>query len=263
MQSALTDQRYWDAVWQFTDDHAATPAPRVVPGPIASFLDAAFAARLGPGRRFLEVGAGGSAWPAHVASAHRAESWGVDFSAGGLALAARAVLPGAAPVHLVEGDLFDDAKLPTHHFDVIYSGGFVEHFPSPRELMERFARLLAPGGVVVTGVPNLCGVNGVLQRLLDAETFARHVVLSPSALDAAHRTGGLYPVEPARYIGVVDPGAVNFARVAERLPGAAWRGLSFALAKLRRAGVWYGLRTGEQGGRWWAPMVAGIYRAED
>jgi SAM-dependent methyltransferase len=263
MQDALTDQGYWDAVWTFADDHAHAAAPRIHPGFMERWLRHAFASRLGPGRRFLEVGAGASAWPAHVAARYGAEAWGIDFSRGGLEMAARAVVPGAAPVHLVEGDLFDGDKLPRGAFDVVYSGGFVEHFPTPRPLMERLAELLAPGGVVVTSVPNLCGLNGLVQRVVDAETFRRHVVLSPAQLDAAHATGGLVPLEPARFLGMADPGAVNWSRVAERMPAAAMRGLSFGFAKLRLAANWLEARTGADGGRWWSPSVGGVYRRAD
>jgi SAM-dependent methyltransferase len=260
MQDALTDQGYWNAVWSFADAHAARVAPRLGDGGSERFLLRAFAPRLGPGRRFLEVGAGGSAWPAAVAARLGAEAWGIDFSRPGLERAARAVVPGSAPVRLIEGDLFDRQKLPVAGFDVVYSGGFVEHFPSPRALMERLVELLRPGGVVVTAVPNLCGINGLLQKLVDADTFRRHVVLSPSQLDAAHAAGGLVPVEPARFLGVVDPGAVNFARLAKRLPPTLLRALSYALARLRAAGNRWERRHGGDGGRWWAPTVAGIYR---
>jgi SAM-dependent methyltransferase len=260
MQDALTDQGYWDAVWTFADDHADAAVPRVHGGFMERWLMRAFAPHLGPGRRFLEVGAGGSAWPAYVAARFGAEAWGIDFSRQGLDLSARAVVAGTAPVHLIDGDLFDRDKLPLASFDVVYSGGFVEHFPTPRPLMERLAELVTPGGVVVTAVPNLCGLNGLMQRALDMETWRRHVVLSPAALDAAHATGGLMPLEPARFLGLADVGAVNWSRLAERLPPPAMRGVSFGLAKLRAAANWLEARTGRDGGRFLSPSVGGIYR---
>ena len=90
---------------------------------------------------------------------------------------------------LVEGDLFDRSHLPEHAFDVVYSGGFVEHFPSPGAVMERFLELAAPAGVVVTLVPNLGGLNGALQALADPDTFARHVVHTPAVARRRARRG--------------------------------------------------------------------------
>ncbi len=260
VQTALTDELYWDKVWNFNSDHATEAAPSVERGPTTEWIDASIGAHLRPGRRFLEIGVGGSPWLAHVAEKYGAEAWGIDFSRPGLELAARAVTKDRHLVRLIEGDVFDRSKLPSAAFDVVYSGGFVEHFPSPQPLMERLAELLTPGGVLVTAVPNLCGLNGALQKLVDVETFERHVVISPARLDAAHASGGMVPVKPASFLGVLDPSAVNYSRLAVRMPPLMLRSLQFSLAKLRHASEWLGGRTGTSGGRWLAPMLGGVYQ---
>jgi SAM-dependent methyltransferase len=259
MQTALTDQSYWDGVWQFSGSHATTPVPSARDAMTDRFLCAAFAERLGRGRRFVEIGAGGSPWPAYCARALDAEGWGIDFSPVGLQLAARAAADVSERVTLVEGDVFDRRKLPAHAFDVVYSGGFIEHFPSPRAVLDRFAELVAPDGVVVTLVPNLAGVNGALQALADRDTFSRHVVHTPASLDAAHADAGLVAVKRARYLDVIDLGCVNLSRLATRL-GLWWRPLSYALSLTHRAGVAVAARTDADGGRFFAPMVGGVYR---
>jgi SAM-dependent methyltransferase len=258
--NSLTDESYWNGVWSFNADHATSAAPAIERGATTEWRVEAFKRILRPGKRFIEIGAAGSAWPAFVAAGMGAEAWGIDFSANGLELTARAAGPNQDRIRLVEGDVFDKEKLPYGAFDVVYSGGFVEHFPEPHALMERLAELLAPGGVVVTAVPNLCGVNGDLQRIVDRETFDKHVVISPERLDAAHATAGLMPVEPARFIGVVDLTAVNFSNLAARMPPLVFKTLSYLLAKVRLAGEWYGSATRSSGGRLWAPMVGGVYR---
>jgi SAM-dependent methyltransferase len=259
MHSGLTDRAYWDRVWRFTDEHL-DHAPAVDLGDLHQRrLAARLVSRLGPGRRFLEVGAAGSPWPAHAA-ASGAEAWGIDFSAQGLAIAAACAARDHVAVRLVEGDLFDPACLPAGSFDVVYSGGFVEHFPDAAPLMRCLASLLAPGGVVVTGVPNLSGVNGFLQKRIDPECFARHVVHTPQSLDAVHALGGLRPVEPAQFFGVFDPGAINFSRVGERLPPAALRLIWFGLSGARRtAETLAELAGAADGGRWLAPGLVGVY----
>jgi SAM-dependent methyltransferase len=262
-QNALTDESYWDSVWSFFDqDPAGLEPPRIYPEPTALWRDDAIGRFLARGRRFLEIGAGGSPWPAHVAQKYGAEAWGIDFSRPGLALAARAVASNHRLVRLIEGDFFDPAKLPAGTFDLVYSSGFVEHFTSPQPLMKRMAELLKPDGVVVTSVPNLGGLNGTLQRLADRETFDRHVVISPTKLDAIHALGGLVPVLPARYIGVVDLSSVNYSRLAGRMPPLLLRGLQFTLAKVLQAGGLYHRLTRRDGGPWLAPMVGGIYRRQ-
>jgi len=259
MALSLTDQSYWDSVWSFTGEHLRE-APFIGAGVHEAHLMSLFRAHLRPGGRFLEVGAGGSAWPAHVAAQLGAEGWGIDFSRGGLSIAAACAARDGVRARLVEGDFFDADKLPTRSFDVVYSGGFVEHFPDAQPLMRRFAELLAPGGVVVTAVPNLDGVNGSLQRLCDRECFERHVVFTPATLDAAHALGGMRPAEPARFLGVMDLGSVNFSRVASRLPGPALKLIWAALSGSRRASETLAGRLGKShGGRIFAPGIIGVY----
>jgi SAM-dependent methyltransferase len=259
MATALTDQSYWDSVWSFTDEHLKD-APSIGADLHQMELMRRFCAYLGTGRRFLEVGAGGSAWPAHVAARLGAEAWGIDFSAGGLSIAAACAARDGVRVRLVEGDFFDAGKLPSGTFDVVYSGGFVEHFPDAAPLMRRMAELLSPGGVVITAVPNLDGVNGVLQKLVDADCYARHIVFTPDSLDDAHALGGLHPVEPAHFFGVMDLGSVNFSKRAAQLPTTALKLLWAALSQSRKAGEKLAGTLGKSdGGRFLAPGILGIY----
>lgn len=256
----LTDRDYWDHVWSFTGDHAPPPRIDCAHDLHQALLDGILRAYVAPGARFLEIGCGGSAWPAHAAAQYQAEAWGIDFSTEGLALARACAARDRVKVELVDGDLFDRARLPAGRFDVVYSGGFVEHFPAARPLMERIAELLAPQGVVITSVPNLDGVNGILQHLVDRDCFERHLVFTPETLDAAHACGGLRAHEPARYLGVIDLGSVNFSRLAARLPVSALKVIWAGLSAARRAGEAAARHLGAaHGGRWLSPMLVGVY----
>jgi 2-polyprenyl-3-methyl-5-hydroxy-6-metoxy-1,4-benzoquinol methylase len=257
LEKNLANRTYWESVWK-TSGGRETISPSLLSDPTTAWIAGAIRARLAPGRRFLEVGVGGSPWPAHVAREHGAEAWGIDFSRTGLETVER--VPGSQHlIKLIEGDFFNSPKLPKASFDVVYSGGFVEHFPDCRPFMKRVAELLAPDGIVVTSVPNLCGVNGTLQKLLDRETYDRHLVISPERLDEMHATGGFAQIEPAKFVGVIDLGAVNYAVWAERVPGLLWKVIDYSLAKLRRAGALTYQRTHRHGNRWIAPMVGGVY----
>ena len=76
-------------------------------------------------------------------------------------------------------------------YDVVLSAGVVEHFDDAAEVVATFARLVRPGGYLVTDVPNLAGFNGALHRLLKPETFASHRVVTLADLRAWHRAAGL------------------------------------------------------------------------
>lgn len=255
--SALTDRSYWNHIWS----SVATSSIDLVGDPRQAWIDRCLRTRLRPGRRFLEVGVGGSQWPVHAARVYGADSWGIDFSRPGLTAVDRAARAARVAVRLVEADLFDESALPRAAFDVVYSGGFVEHFADAGPLMRRLATLLRPGGVVVTSVPNLLGINGLVQRVVDRACYDRHVLFTPRSLDAAHFCGGLVPVSSARYLGVLDLGAINFGPL-DGLPKELRRVFWVALGLSRSAAEGLGFMLGRSdGGKLLSPSLCGAYRA--
>src|SRR5260221_12393660 len=124
MEERLTDQGYWDEVWNSIGARAHANAPHVEPGRVTRWIESQCAAHLKAGHRFLEVGAGGSAWPAHVAGTLGAAAWGVDFSRPGLEQAGSACAPGPK-VLLVGGGFFDRSRLPPGAFGALYSGRLI------------------------------------------------------------------------------------------------------------------------------------------
>src|ERR1051325_6561309 len=54
---------------------------------------------------------------------------------------------------LFAGDFFD--FVPPERYDLVFSGGFVEHFDDHELVVRKHAELAKPGGLVVIFVPNL------------------------------------------------------------------------------------------------------------
>jgi 2-polyprenyl-3-methyl-5-hydroxy-6-metoxy-1,4-benzoquinol methylase len=63
-------------------------------------------------------------------------------------------------------------------FDFVISFGVVEHFEDTTAALSAFSRLLKPGGIMITFVPNLVGTAGHLLKLLNEELYNIHVPLS-------------------------------------------------------------------------------------
>ena len=254
---ALTSVDYWDGVWGPVGARGVVPHIDLGAFRHQVRLLELFERYLAPGRRFIEIGVGGSAWPAYLARHLRADAWGIDNSPSGIVLAQQAG-PGA---HLIEGDVFDATLLPAGSFDVVYSGGFVEHFTDAARVMHRLADLVSPGGVVITTVPNFRGLNGFLQRIVDRECLDRHVLYDPDSLDAAHESGGLVAVEPAHFEGIFDIASVDMGKRLQQIPSLAGRAWWLGSARMRwlaeRCARWMGR---EHGGGFLAPAIAGVYR---
>lgn len=121
-------------------------------------------------------------------------------------------------VEICEGDMFD-VEL-SRRYDVVLSGGLIEHFSDPAEALERHHRWVAPGGTIVVTVPNFRGLNGEVQRRFNPENLALHNqdVMLPDALASALAAAGDLSAVESFYYGPfrawLEPGATVFARTA-------------------------------------------------
>jgi SAM-dependent methyltransferase len=224
-------------------------------------LIALLAAHAAPGATVLEVGCGGSVWLPALAR-RGAACWGVDYSRAGLQLLERTLRRQAVAATLVEGDVLDPALLGDRRFDLVYSVGLVEHFSPPDALLRRLAGLLAPGGALVTLVPNFTGLWGRLQRRLDRPVYDTHVIYTPAALDRAHAGAGLAAAEPARFFGGFAPLVVNAGRAMSRLPHPVALGLLASGWGAQQAVAWatHLLHVREDSASR-SGYIAGVYRA--
>ncbi len=75
-------------------------------------------------------------------------------------------------LNIIEGDVFElevDQK-----FDVVMSAGFIEHFSDVDSVVNKHVEYLKPDGKLILSVPNLLGLNGLLQKIIDRETYDTH-----------------------------------------------------------------------------------------
>jgi len=173
------------------------------------------------GDRVLEVGCGGSRLLPYFAKDLGAEVWGFDFAPAGVASAKAALARAGVAGTIKQGNLFGNAAVPDDYFDVVYSGGFIEHFTDTPDVVRRIARFAKPGsGVIITGVPNVGGWVGKIQKLIDPEFHSQHVYLTPELIDSAHCQAGAQPLRAAEYFGSISLGVVNYNRFLRRLPDA-------------------------------------------
>src|SRR5664279_6195366 len=212
----LIEADQWDASW------AAISAPRR----LRSWRDyvswrfaRVFREYIKPGDRVLEIGCGGSRFLPYFARELGAEVWGLDFAPAGVSNAKAALERAGVRGTIIEGDLFNTTDIPEEQFDVVFSGGFIEHFTDTTDVLKKIVRFAARGsGLVITEVPNFGGLNGKIQRLADPVLYNQHVVLSPDAMDMAHQKAGAEPVSSAAYFGCLGLGAVNLSRGLSQLP---------------------------------------------
>lgn len=141
MMSTSQPRAYYDTQYHFGEDIERPNEPRIWHAlrelePLA-------------GMRMLDLGCG-VGWAVRMMLARGAErAVGLDFSWTALEFA-RHHTPEAAWIHA------DGTRLPfaDASFDRVYSHGSMEHFPDVRRGFAEVHRVLRPGGLAVTVVPN-------------------------------------------------------------------------------------------------------------
>ncbi|MBK9252399.1 MAG: methyltransferase domain-containing protein [Proteobacteria bacterium] len=121
--------------------------------------------------------------------------------------------------------------------DAVVSFGLVEHFTDTPRIMKALARLVRPGGRILTVVPNMTGTVGLTQWVAGPEIRRIHEALSPEMLADAHRQAGLRVLE-SEYLLPMGYGVVNYNQPAGRLLFELRRGLIAALVRLSWM-TWY------------------------
>ena len=173
----LTDERVWDESWgkMGPRDGGAdwNRYERILFEPAANrILWKRILPRFlpkGGGQRMIELGSAPGvnllAWRAHFGY----EVFGADFSETGIAAQRKLFARfGIDESHSISADVLSDEFRRAHAeaYDVVFSGGLIEHFTEPRTMIQVHLDILKPGGILVIVVLNIIGI---YRRLLSRE----------------------------------------------------------------------------------------------
>lgn len=194
------------------------------------------------GRRMLEVGCAGSVWLPYFARQFGYRVAGIDYSPVGILQARQMLDREGITGDLVCCDMFQPPVSLHRRYDVVLSLGVVEHFPDTADAVAAISRFVAPGGLMITMIPNYEGILRPLQRWLDAVTLNMHVLLTNEQIAAAHRAAGLQIVRSG-YFMPINLSVLNLWNVPRGtwdyvLRNLALRGLAYA-----KSAAWYAIES--------------------
>ncbi len=253
----LIDSEQWDRSW------ARTNAPRRL-RPWRDYLSwrlaRLFSSHIKPGDHVLEVGCGGSRFLPYFAKDLRAEVYGFDFAPSGVENAKTALRRAGVTGTILQGDLFDAPVFPVDHFDVVFSGGFIEHFQDTYDVVKRIAHFAKPrSGVIITAIPNVTGwFFSKVQKRLDPELYGQHVAISAELMDSAHVKAGAEPIRSAHYFGTLALSVLNYDRVLPSSFISAFR-RCVEIPQFMLTAVPWALRVKPESAAL-SPFLVGIYR---
>jgi SAM-dependent methyltransferase len=255
--SPLTDESFWDDYWESVRlPVEVTKSSSVLIGLITDVFDRF----LGSPRRLsiLEIGGAPGQYAAYV---HRRFGHSItilDSSPIGCEKTRENLDLLGLPGQVFEGDMFDPPPGLTQ-FDAVYSLGLIEHFDDVTKAVAAHLKFVAPGGLLLLGVPNLRGINGALMRRLAPSFLARHQLqaMDESTWDRFEPELQMERVFRA-YLGGFEPGV--FWRCESRRLG--YRFLHQALWYLGKAlGQKQTAFLRRANGRLWSAYLMGVYRS--
>lgn len=213
-------EHYWDSAWQ------AAALPRlVVPDDkrlrnhvrrcFHNFFSGVMAARRG--QRLIEVGCANSVWLPYFASEHGCSVTGLDYSATGCASAQALLTAAGIEGKVFHGDIWAPPAELLGAFNLVFTYGLVEHFEPTEHILMALSKLLRPGGVMITIVPNMVGWVGLVQKHINRRVFDIHVPIGLEDIQTAHQRAGLTP-QHTRYLCSVNFGVLNLDSASNNLP---------------------------------------------
>jgi len=180
-EERLTDQSYWDATWKRIGSEG-----EVDPNRFRRFLFETPGARIfwkqilprflptGSDKRLMHLGSAPGRHLALFKTYFGYDVHGADFSPTGLA-AQRDLLAriGLDETHSILADVLsqDFRRAHAEAFDVVFSGGLIEHFPNPQIAVDAHLDILRRGGFLVISIPNL---TGLYRRMMAPDVLAAH-----------------------------------------------------------------------------------------
>lgn len=149
----------------------------------------------------LEVGCGNSHWLPYLGKRFDARVEGIDYSPIGCEQARAQLRANNVEGEIHCADLFASAEAFAERFDFVYSLGLVEHFDDLDRVLTCMARLVKPGGMLFTEVPNLGSIHGLLSWIYQPAVLAKHQIITLRGLKDAHTRIGL-DVTGGDYVGL-------------------------------------------------------------
>jgi 2-polyprenyl-3-methyl-5-hydroxy-6-metoxy-1,4-benzoquinol methylase len=189
-------EKYWTSVWNESDlPEAIHPDSGKLQNFVITKIHHAFSAFFEShnpkGKSIIEIGCGNSVWLPYLHKSFGLDVHGLDYSALGCEKTRTILKREGVTGRITEGDLFNPPIDLIGKFDFVISLGVVEHFTDTSGTLEKMKSFLKPGGIMITEIPNLTGLNGLLLKHTDIEIYNIHKPSNKQELSNYHSEAGM------------------------------------------------------------------------
>ena len=227
MKKDLAGKNHWDNLWLrenrpvYRDMFASGYFYRIMRYPfihLFNLLSSQVNETLSPQSSLLEIGCGGSEWLPAFAKRFGVRVSGIDYSGQGCELAKALLDDAGVEGTIVQADLFEPPAEMIEAYDCVASFGVVEHFADTGACLDAMSAFLKPSGLMVCVIPNMRGLVGWLQKIIDPLVYSKHIPLRCEELREVHHECGLKPIF-CNFALPVHLGVVNRSRLKKNLFG--------------------------------------------
>ena len=167
LMSDVAGKSYWNSIWEKLPPVQAYQGPIYEQHPVlARFLSNA------GGGDAIEIGCGTGNYMIYIAKEFGYRIDGLDYSNNMDYVRANLRYNGIYDSELFNVDFFEFT--PIKKYDLVLSGGFVEHFEDFQAVVSKHTEFVKPGGLVVIIVPNLTHIHRVLCGLFAPDVLKVH-----------------------------------------------------------------------------------------
>lgn len=196
MKQDKAGKAYWDEVWNgekipLPINPDLTTLDNQVNIRFHEFFSKIFPRFKSENSTILEVGCAQSSWLPYFTQQFGLKIYGLDYSELGCEQSREVLKNANIQGEIVCGDLFSPPASMLGKFDFVVTFGVVEHFSDTQACIKALAKFLKPGGILITNIPNMAGLTGVIQKAFNRPVYDIHVPLDRELLANAHQDSSL------------------------------------------------------------------------
>lgn len=142
-------------------------------------------------KSIIEIGCGNSIWLTYFNRTFGMQVAGIDYSEFGCQQTKKILDRDGVIGEVTLADLFHPPADLKEKFDAACSFGVIEHFEDTTDVIKRIASFVKPGGLVFTTIPNMVGIPGWIQKILNREVYNIHKPMTLEYLAQQMEKAGL------------------------------------------------------------------------
>ena len=182
MVERLTTKNYWEYVWK----DIRLPAIAKPSSDLQEVLNSCLPR--GSKLNLLEIGCAPGRWMAYFYKNFGYAVDGIEYADDAVEITRQNLQMQRVPGRVVNEDFFkfeaDDVS-----YDVVFSGGFLEHFEELDFVVDKMSFLTTK--YIITIVPNLCGLNGLISKIFRPKIYNAHKKIDSALLKKLHEQANI------------------------------------------------------------------------